>query len=734
MPLSSNPRIAGVFCLLHACLANVAPAWAADAAPRTNNVAAVRATSPIRLDGVFDEPAWRDAPVLDTFYEVYPGDHTPPPVRTRVRYAYDDRYFYIAAEALDPEASSIRRPFVRRDKVGAGQDYMQFFIDPFGTRRSSQVFRINARGVQTDGTTNEATGTEDDQPDFPFDVATRVVADGWHAELRIPFSSLRFPDDNANDWAIMAYRGWPRGQNLQIASGPITRDANCYMCFATTVTGIRTPANRQVLQLTAHAIFSAQRGAGDDSTRLDPGVDAKWMPRPGWIVDATLNPDFSELEADALQITGNVRNAAGLPEKRAFFLESADLLETPLPFVYTRSIADPDAGVRITRRDANFDATAWYVRDHAGGSVDVPGPFAVGSHVVPQAADVGLARARWTWGRTLSVALDASYRGAGAYANRVAGADLAWFAGPADTLSAQWLASATDDAASAAPRDGEAWQLQWTHGSARTPWTLRKTRISAGFRADNGLLSAADIDRDYAQAGLRFFDVAGFNEVQPQLEFTRERVASSGELVDRSFAPALFFQAPHNAYGTLSWHGADRVRASAGAPVRTLRFLRFDVSVSPGARWIKLHAYGDAGRLMDYGSGQAADGSVLTGEVLLRPLDRLELSGLMSATRMNAIGTDDAFRGDTRMLTAILHHSVAGNLRLQWTDDRARRDPSPGAPERTRSVALVYSHRPSLRRSLYVGINLGRRPADATPPQVRGVDTERVFVKMTVPL
>src|SRR5690606_30813044 len=134
---------------------------------------------------------------------------------------------------------------------------------------------------------------------------------------------------------------------------------------------------------------------GATATQVDVRVDAKWIPAPGWVVDGTLNPDFSELEADAPQVSGNVRNAASLPEKRGFFLESSDLLETPLPFIYTRSMGDPDAGVRLTRRGEGLDATAWYVRDHAGGVGLEPGPFTTGSHALPGAADVALGRARW---------------------------------------------------------------------------------------------------------------------------------------------------------------------------------------------------------------------------------------------------------------------------------------------------------------------------------------------------
>lgn len=708
----------------------------AQAAPSAaaNRVAAVRADAPVTLDGAIDEPFWGRAPVLEAFYEVYPGDHTPPPVRTQVRYAYDARYLYIAARMHDPRPALIRRPFVRRDRVRAGQDYVQFFIDPFGMRRFAQVFRVNVRGDQTDGVTNEATGNEDDTPDFPFDVATRLVADGWQAELRIPFSSLRFRAGSSAPWAIMAYRGWPRGQNTQIASGPLARDANCFLCFATTVTGIETPRDARSLVVAPYFAPSVQRERGGGSTSrrddVDVGVDVKWIPAGGWVVDGTLNPDFSELEADAPQITGNARFAESIDEKRPFFLEAADLLETPLPFIYTRSIADPDAGLRITHRGERLNATAWHARDR-GGRVLLPGPYATGTRILQAPTAVTLARARIGLG-PLAIAADLSDRRGDGYRNSVAGGDATWFAGTSDTITLQALASRTRDrAAPGVPGDGTALHVQWVHASARLPWTAHETRISRGFRADNGYLPSADIEERYVQAGPRFFDVGPLNELQPFVEAMRQVVLSDGRSIDRYVAPGVFFQGPRNSYGTIAFHGDERVRAAADAPERRTRFTRFDVAISPGARWSKLRVYGDAGRLMDFATGKPAHGQVLNAQALVRPTDRFEVEALVSRLRMRTRGDAHLdLRQDAEALTLVYHRSVADSLRLQWTRDRYRREgPSAGA-DAAQSLALVYAHRPDWRRSLFLGVNLGRRAAgDAVGD---GLDTQRVFMKWSI--
>ena len=652
-----------------------------------NEVAAVRAQGAIVLDGILDEATWRDAPVLDEFYEIFPGDHSNPEVHTTARFAWDAENLYIAMEADDPVPASIRQPFVRRDWVRAGQDYVQVYIDALGTRRGSQVFRINARGNLTDGLTNEATSTEDDTPDFPFDVETKVTDRGWQAELRIPFSSLRFRNDSDAPWAIMAYRGRFRNQNTQIASGPITRDANCWMCFATTVTGIHTPSRQSSLLVTPQIAATAPHLHGE------PGLDAKWIPSAGWVIDATINPDFSELEADAPQLTGNLRTVASLPEKRAFFLESADLLQTPMPYVYTRSIADPQLGIRGTHRGDRTDATAWVVRDEAGSTVFLPGPFGAGTRELPQ-TDVALLRTRWNLPQ-LGLALDVSDREGADYSNRVYGVDAAWLPTGSDNVLAQWLGSETHDplAGVADTELGGAWQVEWNHGAARLPWLLRHERIDRGFRADNGYMPAADVEENYAKTGLRFFDLGLFNELQPFVEVEDQRVATTGATITRWAAPGVYFQAPRNTFGTVTWHFDESVRATEDSPLRRTNYLRFDATTCPTARWARIRVFGDVGHLMDFDSGEVVTGHALGAELRVRPHDRLEL--LTTFTHESKRSGEAA--------TMLYYLSTASIWRLEWlhhADTQRSLD---------QSLSLVFSHRPSWRQSLFVGASTVRR-------------------------
>ena len=179
--------------LLAAALFSACGAYAAE---KGQPVRAVRASQQINLDGRLDEADWVSAPLLDHFVEFYPGDRSAPSEHTSARFLYDDRYPYVGLRADLRDPSRLRTPFVRRDKVGASHDYMQVYIDPLGARRSAYIFRVNARGVKTDGLQNEANQSETTDPDYDWDVATHIDAHGWSAELRIPlwtWSRLRSP-------------------------------------------------------------------------------------------------------------------------------------------------------------------------------------------------------------------------------------------------------------------------------------------------------------------------------------------------------------------------------------------------------------------------------------------------------------------------------------------------------------------------------------------------------------
>ena len=166
------------------------PALAAEAPAVGPPLAVPRATEKIVVDGKLDDAAWQKAAVLDTFFETYPADNAEPKVKTVVYLTYDGHDFYVGIHAYDPEPWKIRAPFVERDKIVGTDDNVAVFLDARNDRRSAIELRVNPRGNQADAVYNDSSGNEDFSPDFFYDTAAQITADGWTAEMKIDRKSV----------------------------------------------------------------------------------------------------------------------------------------------------------------------------------------------------------------------------------------------------------------------------------------------------------------------------------------------------------------------------------------------------------------------------------------------------------------------------------------------------------------------------------------------------------------
>ena len=173
--------------------------------------------------------------------------------------------------------------------------------------------------------------------------------------MRVPFSSLRYPKGNPQTWSIMLYRNYPREFRYQLFTTRLPRGSSCFICHAQTLTGLENLPSGGHIVVAPYGTLKQEAVPDENGTGLknkplkgDAGVDAKWIPNENTAIDATLNPDFSQVESDVAQIGVNQRFALFYPEKRPFFLEGIELYSTPVQAVYTRSITDPAWGARAT--------------------------------------------------------------------------------------------------------------------------------------------------------------------------------------------------------------------------------------------------------------------------------------------------------------------------------------------------------------------------------------------------
>jgi hypothetical protein len=630
--------LAGTLGSLLALLSTV-PLTAADAPPIDPPLMVPRAAGRIEVDGKLDDAAWQQAAVLDTFYETYPADNAEPKAKTVVYLTYDEHDFYIGIHAFDPEPGKIRAPFVERDKVVGTDDNIAVFLDTRNDRRSAIELRVNPRGNQTDAVLNDASGNEDLSPDFFYDTAAQITDDGWTAEMRIPLSSLRYPRMEENRWGILVWRNYPRDQRYAIHSSPLPRGANCLICQSRELTGLTgLPAGGHFVAapyVTGQQLGEPRAGLGssleDQNPEADAGLDFKWTPSASNALDATINPDFSQVESDIGQIAVNNQFAIFFPEKRPFFLEGLDLFDTPIQAVYTRTITDPNWGVRDTGKLGNTSFTVLLTEDEGGGSVVIPGP--TGNDFAPQefSSNVLVGSLRRDFGASyLGMLVTARENDGGGY-NRVAGPDFLWRRSETDQMTGQLLVSDTetpDRPDLYSSWDGRkltshAGHLEWLHTGRDWTWRATVQDFGEDFRADEGFVP---------QVGFRSGRYALYRNYYPQQGLFR-RISPytvvryiedpDGELIRRQTNPGIQVQGRRNMAAGLDFAVREKLRV--GSQVLERSDVNYYFQFDPGRRFSRIGVNGALGDSIDFANGRVGQGGDLALFGTVRPTDHLAL-------------------------------------------------------------------------------------------------------------
>jgi hypothetical protein len=315
-----------------------------------------RAPGPIRIDGELDDPGWAGATRISGFVERTPREGAEPPVETEVLLAYDDANLYVGIIARDPNPHEIRASLLPRDQLW-NDDWVGVLLDPYGDASLGYYFLSNPIGVQAD--LQMTSRSEDSSMDFVFTTAGRITDEGYVVEMAIPFRSLRVPDREVQTWGIMFVRNLPRSSRHYITWPAWSRNSPCQLCDVARLDGlerIQSGGNLEVLPAVVASRAGSLRDSSDPGSfasgrvQAQPSLGLKYSFQRGWTAEATLNPDFSQVESDAAQIDVNTTFALFYPERRPFFQEGMDLYRTPLNVFYSRSINAPHAATKLTGR------------------------------------------------------------------------------------------------------------------------------------------------------------------------------------------------------------------------------------------------------------------------------------------------------------------------------------------------------------------------------------------------
>ena len=357
-------------------------------------VRAPRVDTTLTIDGALDEGVWRCAAVLTGFSQYSPADGRAAEDSTHVLVWYSGTAIHFGVRAFAP-AGTVRATLADRDRI-SNDDNVQILLDTFDDRRRAFMFAVNPLGVQTDGIRaelagffgggpggggfNRATlGSADLSQDYIWQSKGRLTDWGYEVELRVPFKSLRFQGSDVQAWGIQVVRQTQRN-NFQDTWTPALRGAASFLAQSGKLTGLTELHRGLVLDVTP-VVTSLTTGRptpeegwtyGQD---WELGGDVRWGVLPNITLNATANPDFSQVEADVGQIPGDVRFSLFFPELRPFFVESSEQFESPNRLVYTRQIVQPQAALKATGKVKGHDLaflSALDARAASAGGDDTP--------------------------------------------------------------------------------------------------------------------------------------------------------------------------------------------------------------------------------------------------------------------------------------------------------------------------------------------------------------------------
>jgi hypothetical protein len=477
-----------------------------------NNYTIPRVTTSPTIDGKFEQNEWALASKVALAFETEPSDSVPAPVETSAYMMEDGENIYFAFIASDPNPENIRAYI--RDRDGIFQDdFVGVILDTFNDERRGFEFFANPMGSQGDLTRDDSLQNEDASWDAVWDSAGQVTESGYIVEMAIPYRALRFPSGLAEQtWGIQFLRIYPRDSRSIMSDVKNDRSLDCMLCQSNKLTGmpeLQTSSANVDLTPTLITLSNESRELSpetswEDFDTTELGLDLRWAMTEDWILNATINPDFSQVEADSGQLDVNTTFSLFYPEARPFFLDGADYFRTRNRLVHTRNIADPDYGLKVTGKTNGYTLGVIAATDE---NTNFLIPSSLGSYVetLDESSDVFVARGQSDIGENDNVGILLTHRSATDYNNQVIAIDGKHYFTKKDILSYQFMHSETDNPESIRFDDGEelfaanqsdhAITLNFTHNEENYSFRADYINFGEDFRADMGFIGQVDYEK-----------------------------------------------------------------------------------------------------------------------------------------------------------------------------------------------------------------------------------------------
>jgi hypothetical protein len=532
----TRPVVSILLSFLAIQLFQSAPVRAQEASRST--LRALRVHTPPSIDGVLDDEAWTGEPLPTGEWLSYNPLHgSSIPQKTRAWLGYDSRYLYFAFQCDDPDPSRIKTSITRRDNIWS-DDWVGFSLDALGTGQSSYHLLVNPSGIQLD-MINTASGNEDESPDYVWDSAGRVNDRGYAVEIRLPLASIRFQGGDNVRMGVLFWRrvsragvsvAWPA-----LEPGRWVFEKHASLLFDRLESILTREMIPSATFSTNQERATSQRWSSADSSG-DVGFSTKMGLTSTITLDATVNPDFSQVESDAFQIEVNQRYPVFFSEKRPFFMEGAGLFtlagsamdSSMIAAVHTRRIVNPSAGIKLTGSAGRLQFGTLTALDDVpegvGGAVDDDNRlFNIGR--VQYSPSAG----NYVGGIVTDMKADAGF-------NRVAGGDLSWRIAANQRVTGMLLYSRSRGTG-VSPAGGLAGSASWGYSTRRHSIQGFFEHYDREFRMDTAFYNRVGITSGWGYTDWNFYPGAGrygwVRRISPFVfsQYGRDRIAGGTESV-----------------------------------------------------------------------------------------------------------------------------------------------------------------------------------------------------------
>jgi hypothetical protein len=493
----------------------------------------LRTDSPPEIDGRLDDEVWRRAPSVSGFKSFIPDFGRDPSEETVAYMAYDAENLYFAFKCFDKEPDKIKAAMAARDTIRA-DDFICINLDTFNDRQSLYALYVNPLGIQTDS--RYAGGKEDYSVDVVWSSAGRIDADGYSVELRLPFKSIRYAGKRRVEMSIFFERRIAR-RSEQVSYPPLDPARGYFFLTQMMPLELRDIKSYTLFELLP--AFTYRQGYAPEEGQLrrqealgDLSLTAKYGLTSQLILDATWNPDYSQIEADAGQVDVNLRYDLFFPEKRPFFLEGSEMFNQAgasdtnplLAVAHTRKIVDPRIGFKLSGKIGKKDTLAsLFALDESPSSDPLIEPG--------DDRYAGFAVLRYKRAVGADGFLGAFYTGRdhAGRANQVAGADGLVRLNKSSVLGFHGFGSwtKTDDLSGTA--GGAALAADYLYDTRNLGLELGVYHVSTGFQTDVGYLIRRGVTGFFGSVTPRIYPQSRFfRKLQPNLSLSLVKDLPSG--------------------------------------------------------------------------------------------------------------------------------------------------------------------------------------------------------------